>query len=92
MYVCYASVCAVRVFSLVCPNSYLQLKLVQLCFGCIWQDKLLDGNLPVPLALVHLTHVALPDQLLKLQLLIRDFPFTEDASSLLVVKENQTGY
>ena len=92
MYVCYASVCAVRVFSLVCPNSYLQLKLVQLCFGRIWQDKLLDGNLPVPLALVHLTHVTLPDQLLKLQLLIRDFPFAEDASSLLVVKENQTGY
>ena len=57
-----------------------------------WSHSARQTSLPVPLALVHLTHVALPDQLLKLQLLIRDFPFAEDASSLLVKKENQTGY
>ena len=80
--VCMRGVC-MSVCSLVCPNSYLQLKLVQLCFGRIWQGKLLDGHLPVPFSLVHLAHITLPDQLLKLQLLVRDLPFAEDASSLL---------
>ena len=69
------------------PNMtklYLQLKLVQLRFACIRQEELLDGHLAVPLPLVNLANIALPNQLLELQLLIRDFPFTEDAPSLLV--------
>ena len=64
-------------------HTCLFLKAVQLVGCCIREMELLNGNIPVPIALVDFTHRAMAYTLKHFDLIVRDAPLINDTVAML---------